>query len=169
MKVISNSGPLIHLARIKQLDLLRSLYGSVIITFEVKNETVEMGKIHGHADALLIENAIESGWIKIAGIRDPSEKLSRYGLHRAEEQVIYFAVEEKADLVLLDEDAAREVARAFGIRVRGSIGVIVEATEKGIIKGSEALKLLDDLSEVMHLGLPVYRAARETIQKIGGV
>lgn len=166
LKVASNSGPLIHLAKIKQLRLLRSLYGTVIITEAVKKEAVEAGKARGHADALMIENAIEEGWIKVEAVKNPpEEKFFRFGLNEAEAQVISHAITEKCDLLLLDDEAAREIARALGLRVRGSIGVLVEAVKKGEIGRRRALQSLEELADIMHLSLSVYRAARDSIQK----
>jgi len=40
----------------------------------------------------------------------------------------------KADLVLLDESIAREVAKSLGLRVNGSIGIVVRATKDGILE-----------------------------------
>jgi predicted nucleic acid-binding protein len=42
-------------------------------------------------------------------------------------------------LVLMDESAGREIARKHGVRVRGSLGVLVEAHQRGLI-GSEQLR-----------------------------
>ena len=51
---VSNSGPLIHLAMIGRLDILKTLFDSVIIPHAVKMEVVDRGKEEGKADAFLI-------------------------------------------------------------------------------------------------------------------
>jgi len=61
--IVSNSGPLIHLAKIDRLKLLKELFGEVIIPLEVRIEVVDRGKDEGMADAFLIESEIENGWI----------------------------------------------------------------------------------------------------------
>lgn len=44
MKVVSNTSPLIHLARIGRLDLLETLYGELLIPQAVWEEVVVRGK-----------------------------------------------------------------------------------------------------------------------------
>ena len=45
--IVSNAGPLIHLARISKLKLLKTLFGEVVIPNAVKEEVVERGKEKG--------------------------------------------------------------------------------------------------------------------------
>ncbi len=54
---VSNSGPLIHLAKVGLLHLIK-LY-DVVIPQEVKREVVDVGKEKGYPDAFLIESAIK--------------------------------------------------------------------------------------------------------------
>jgi predicted nucleic acid-binding protein len=42
--IVSNAGPLIHLARISKLRLLKELFGEVVIPYAVKEEVVEKGE-----------------------------------------------------------------------------------------------------------------------------
>lgn len=165
MKVISNSGPLIHLAQINAFFLLKELYKEVTITERVKVEAVERGKEEGCSDALLIEKGIKDRWIKVAKVQRKLD-FSRFGLHDAEGEVISYALDEKFDLVLIDEDVARELAETLGIKVRGSVGIIIEALQKKKISKKEALKFLDALTEVMYLSGEVYATAREGIEKV---
>ncbi|MEA1907014.1 MAG: hypothetical protein U9N12_08710, partial [Euryarchaeota archaeon] len=62
---VSNSGPLTHLARIGRLNILKELFGTVVIPTDVKIEVVDCGKAEGAADAFLIEEATNAGWIVI--------------------------------------------------------------------------------------------------------
>jgi len=164
LKAAGNSGPLIHLAQINALFLLKKLYRRVVITEEIRTEAVELGKKEGCADAALIENAVKSGWIKIIK-HSVARNFSGFGLHDAETGVISLALEEKFDLILLDDDAARELAKMLGLKVRGSIGVITEALQKRKISKKEAIKFLDALASVMYLSSETYREAQEAIEK----
>ncbi len=55
------------------------------------------------------------------------------GLGRGEREAIALALESKADLVILDDRQGRRVARAKGLAVTGTIGLLIEAREKGLI------------------------------------
>ena len=63
--MVSDAGPLIHLAQISQLQLLKNLFKHVCITAKVKNETVDEGINHGFVDAQIIGKAIQDGWITV--------------------------------------------------------------------------------------------------------
>jgi len=67
--VVSNAGPLIHLSKIGLLHLLKKLYAEVVIPAKVKIEVVDQGKKRGFPDALLIEKAIEEGWITVKEVK----------------------------------------------------------------------------------------------------
>lgn len=166
---VSNAGPLIHLARIGRLHLLRALFQEVAIPIQVKVETVEKGKQKGFPDALLIEGAIEEGWIRTVEVRVNKrfEKVAETaGLQLAEVAVIYYARQNHMT-ALLDDDAARIFARTLGVTVRGSLGTILEAIERRLLSRSEALKMLDALSEVMYVAPGVYRSIKSLINRAG--
>ena len=162
---VSNSGPLIHLAKAGLLELIR-LY-DIMIPVEVKYEVVDRGKEKGFTDALLIEKAIEEGWIKVVNVRvdDKFAKAAEVaGLHKAEIAVVYYAYK-NGITALLDEDAARVFARSLGVKVRGSLGLLIEGLNEGLISYSEAVKGLDELSKIMYLSSDVYRLALRKIEK----
>lgn len=121
----------------------------------------------GFSDALLVEKAIREGLIRVVEVKVEESFASvarRAGLHQAETAVIFHALKNNA-LVLLDEDVAREFAKALGLRMRGSIGLLLEALKKGLLKPTEALEKLDVLAETMYLNSDVYRVARKEIEK----
>jgi len=163
---ISNSGPLIHLAKIGMLELMK-IY-DVVITEDVREEVVDKGKEKGFSDAFLIDDAIKSGWIKVINVdvEDKFLKIAKVsGLHDAEIGVVYYAYK-KGIIALLDDDAARVFARGLGITVRGSLGLILEGVKNKIISYESAVKALDDLSEIMYLSSDVYREVLKALKKL---
>jgi len=163
----SNSGPLIHLTQAGQLPLLRQLYDAILIPPAVKAEVVDRGLEKGAADAIQIEEAIIEGWIKIQEIEVPPEftdTAETAGLDDAEAAVILLA-KQTGTPALLDDEAARTFARALGLKVRGSIGILLQAHNQGLIKQADALDGLERLSRVMYLNVDTYRLARKIIEQ----
>ena len=164
--VVSNSGPLIHLARIDRLNLLKELFGTVIIPTDVKIEVVDRGKEEGAADAFLIESEIRDGWIVIEEItaRDGVKEIARRaGIEIGESAAIMLARRKKCP-ILLDDLAARRFATGLGLEVAGSIGVLIRSAKNRRLPKSEALDALERLARVMWLSIDVYEDARKTIE-----
>ena len=162
---VSNSAPLIHLAKAGLLELIK-LYDTVI-PLEVKYEVVDRGKEKGFTDALLVEKAIEECWIKVidVSVDDKFAKAAEVaGLHKAEIVVVYYAYK-NGITALLDDDAARVFARGLGVKVRGSLGLLIEGLREGLISYSEAVKGLDDLSKVTYFSSDVYKLVLKKIEK----
>ncbi|MBA7550535.1 hypothetical protein ES705_43052 [subsurface metagenome] len=128
-KVVSNSSPLIHLAKIGQLNLLKYFFNEIIVPEAVRKECVIEGM--GREDAKKIEKV---DWIKVAKIGDENlKKALMMVLDEGEAEAITLALEESADLILLDESEAREVARNYGLNITGVIGVLIRAKDEGKI------------------------------------
>lgn len=163
--IVSNAGPLIHLARISKLRLLKDLFGEVVIPYAVKEEVVERGKGKGKADAFLIEEEIKEGWIVTAEDVDMGEIAERAGIEEAEAIAIAQARRKRCP-VLLDDIAARSFAFSLGLEVVGSVGVLIKATKTGIVSKEEALDALEKLAKVMWLRIDVYEDAGKTIKEL---
>jgi len=164
--VVSNSGPLIHLARIDLLNLLKKLFGKVVIPIDVRIEVVNRGKEEGAVDAFLIESEIRDGWIVIEEIiTDDSVKeiAKSVGIDIGESAAIMLARRKKCP-ILLDDLAARRFATGLGLEVAGSIGVLIRSTKNQKLSKSEALDALERLARVMWLSVDVYEDARKTIE-----
>jgi len=168
--IVSNSGPLIHLAKIGRLKLLKDLFGQVIIPLEVKLEVVVRGKDEGAADAFLLEGEIENGWI----VTDKSNEIRAIeiaesaGIDIGEASAILLAKKKKC-AILMDDLAARRFASGMGLEVIGSLGVLIRSAKIGKISKKEALDALDKLGQVMWLGIDIYEDARKTIEGINSI
>ena len=55
--------------------------------------------------------------------------------------------EVEADWVLIDEKLARKIARAMGLRVKGTLGILLIAHRVGLISGEEGLEAVRDLAQ----------------------
>ncbi len=164
---VSNSGPLIHLAMIGRLDLLKALFGRVFIPRTVKMEVVDRGKEEGKADAFLIEGEIENGWIVVEDPDDSAKDIAdSAGIDAGEAEAIMLARSRHCP-VLIDDLAARRFAAGLGLEVTGSIGVVVRAVKVGLISRDEGLDALDKLALVMWLSVGVYEDVRKVVEGLG--
>lgn len=121
MNVVSNASPLINLARIGELGMLRALYDQVLIPEAVWQEVVVDGS--GQAGATDVQHA---SWI----VRHPvaNQSLVRalaQNLDDGEAEAIALALERDDALLLMDERLGREAA--------AQVGVLIEASHKALI------------------------------------
>ena len=142
MSVVSNASPLINLARIGKLDLLRQLYGELFIPEAVWQEVVTDGV--GQPGAVDVKVAT---WIKVQSVTNTLlVRALRQELDAGESEAIVLALEMESELLLMDERLGREVARHLGLRYMGLIGVFVEAKHNGML--SAVRHHLDELRNV---------------------
>lgn len=128
MIVVADSAPLICLSEVGCLHLLGDLYGSVRIPRAVHDEVVVRG--HGEPGATEVASA---SFIQVSdhALTSPLRMSLMVELDAGEAAAIALAVEEVADLLLIDERKGRAVAQRLGLKVRGTLGVLVEAKRRG--------------------------------------
>lgn len=131
MIVVADSGPLIHLAAMDSLILLRSLYGEIHIPAAVYREVAITGR--GLPGATKVHNAT---WISRRTIRDhiaATELQSEMRLDEGESEAIVLGTELTDTLLLLDDRNARRVAQKKHLLISGALGVLVDAKAHGLI------------------------------------
>ena len=124
-KVISNTTPLITLANIGQLDLLRKLYGTIhipeAVLKEIKREPAR-------------STVRRCDWIlSYCDPLRPENRMFSAKLHAGEIAVILLAEEMQADLLLMDDNAAKKTAKFLGYHVTGTLGVLLRAKREGYL------------------------------------
>ena len=128
MIVVSDASPLISLAVVGCLDVLRSLYERVIIPEAVYQEITGIPRLPG---ALTIQ---ELEWIVSQPVQNDTIVRALQGeLDYGEAEALALAVEIQADLILIDERRARAIAARMGLSVVGVLGVLVEAKHKALV------------------------------------
>ncbi len=144
--VVSNAGPLISLSLIQRFDLLRKLYGKVIISSAVYREVATKGSHRaGHKE---VKHAVKEGWLFVRSPKDAlAVSVQETYLDAGEAETIVLAQEAKADIILLDERKARAAAQLLGLRVAGTVGVLMDAR-----KQREAIDLKKSLDALRKKG-----------------
>jgi uncharacterized protein len=158
--IVSNSSPLILYTRIGRLELLRELFGEVLIPPAVHLEVVVRGQ--GRPGSGDVEQA---AWIESRVLRDYTDAQTFLGqINPGEAEAIALAMELGAEMaVILDDYKGRRLAREHGVETVGSGGVLVLAKRQGLIP--LVRPVLDELRVAgLHLS---ERAYREILVKAG--
>ena len=131
--VIVNNSPLVFLWILNLLPLLRELYTDVWIPEEIQEEFLR-------TETTLRRSSLNNApWIRTVSLTNP-QSTSAYGsLDQGEASVLALAKEHDVHLVIIDEKKAREEAKRIGLPVRGTVGVLLEAKQKGLIDTIEPL------------------------------
>ncbi len=133
--IVCNAGPLIALAMVGQLEILRELYDRVVVPEAVFREVVEAGT--GRVGAREVKAAT---WLQRVEGGARIEPLLAAELGSGEAAVIEVAARLGARLVLLDERRARRIAEhAYGLRVMGTARVLVAAKRAGVVSAVRPL------------------------------
>jgi len=152
--IVSDTTPLSELAKVGQLNLLRDIFGKVIIPQEVYNE-VTTGT---HPAVNLVKSA---DWIEIIAVRN-LKQLSNLkkatNLGAGECAAMILAEELASDQLLMDDLDARRVALSRNLKIIGTIGILLVAKQQGLIP---AIKdVLDNLiAEGKHISSRLYEEA----------
>lgn len=136
--IVSNSTPLIALSKIKQLQLLKDYFGTITIPMEVFDEIVTRG------GALFGAKEVKTkDWIRVSNVKNQLtvDILCRY-LDRGEAEAIVLAKENDASLLIIDDSDGRKIAEDIGLKITGTIGILLLAAEDNKL---DLNKSLDDL------------------------
>lgn len=114
--IIADSSCLILLDKIEELDLLKKLFGKVIITSIIAEEF----------GSPLPE------WILIKDAQNRNyQNILELSVDKGEASTIALAVEQSDCLLILDDQKARKLAAELNLKYTGTIALLVEAKSKG--------------------------------------
>ena len=123
MIVVSDTSPVLNLARIGRLELLPLLYEQVLIPSAVYQELTASKR-----DVPPAIDLASQPWLIVATPSDQKRVQElRENLDPGEAEAIVLAIERRADLLLVDERRGRRIATAAGLTVTGLLGVIAGA------------------------------------------
>jgi uncharacterized protein len=142
--VVSDTSPLLNLARIGRIELLRSLYNQVLIPTAVSDELT--------ASYRDLRDTLDIGsipWLIVAAPKDKDRVRNlQETLDAGEAEAIALAIERRAGLLLVDERRGRLTAKAAGLKVTGLLGVVAAAKNAGHIElAKPVLDFLKELEE----------------------
>lgn len=162
MIVISDTTPIISLLKISKLDLLEKLFGEVQIPKGVFSELTENPLYQNEAEIVQ-----KSDFIKVVKEIDENyvSLLRRStGLDLGESEAIYLSDNENGGLLLMDEIRGREVAARMGIKIMGTIGILMSAYKNDLLSKDEIKNSIDVLkANGRHISEKLYEQLLELI------
>jgi len=136
MVIVSDTSPLIMLSKIKALDLLKKLYGDILMPEEVYNEIVSG---EPYKDEIIYFKSFKFKVVKV-------KKTLEFGLGKGEESAINLALEKKA-ILIADDYVARQIAKNLGLKVIGTLSLLLIFLKKRLINYEKFKNLLNELIE----------------------
>jgi predicted nucleic acid-binding protein len=135
MIVVADTSVILNLCRVQHEHLLQQLFKRVLIPAEVAGEFARLTKIQKRFSGLVLPN-----WIEIlpAPKLFPTEVIEAQ-LDIGESAAIALCLNQKADVLLIDEKVGREVATRLGVRTVGILGILVEARDQKLISSMKVL------------------------------
>lgn len=141
--IISDTSCLIALSNVGMLQILKDLFGEVLITREVKDE---------------FGNQLPN-WIIVSQVKNKLKQTEiESKLDKGEASSIALALEVSNSTLIIDEVKGRNIAKNLNIEIIGTIGIIILAGKKGIVN--------DVISVVLKLVNNGFRLSNEIIDRI---
>jgi len=155
---VVDASPFIFLSRANHLDLLHSIYGKILIPRAVAEEILAMGPHDVSAAALTnchLSEIVPSPPIP-ASIR-------RWGLGPGESSVLALVLPNPQMIVIMDDLAGRRCADAKGLKTRGTLGIVLLARKRGLIRSARAT-MEELIRSGLYLSQPVLD---EALRRVG--
>jgi predicted nucleic acid-binding protein len=155
---VVNASPLIFLSRAGLIDLLQLVSSKVIVPEAVASEI----EIRGDSDRT-VRALADTSWLVVTQTSSVPSQIQAWGLGPGESAVLAWAHSHAGSEAIIDDLAGRRCAASFNIPVRGTLGLVLTAKQRGHI--SSARDLLYQLRQAgMYLS---DRVLKEALARVG--
>lgn len=154
MPVVSNTSPVLILAVVGRLSLLRQQFGEIRIPSAVLEELRVGEDLPGSQS---VREAMEKGWLRVEEVKDLTfVQVLQRDLDSGEAEAIALALQVKAEWTLLDEREGRRVAKSLGLKVTGVLGILRRAWHEGELPSLQ--REMEELREKagFHIGAELF-------------
>jgi len=141
MIVISDTTPIISLIKADKLELLQKLFHVVMVPKAVYEELTENEEFSKEAD--LVKDCSYLVSVNVENLASVNILRNVTGLDAGESEALVLYGEQNADLLLIDENKGRRVAKQMEVKHIGTVGILIMACDKGILKPEEVAESLD--------------------------
>jgi predicted nucleic acid-binding protein len=151
MIVVADTSPINYLLLINQIDLLPHLLQQIIIPDVVRDEMLDPD-----APPVLQQWIVNPpSWLTVQTVPIIDTTLS--SLDPGEQAAITLAQTLPADLLIIDERLGRQIAEERGIAIIGTLGILDDAADQGLINLAEVIAQLQQTN---------FRVSRRIIQAL---
>jgi predicted nucleic acid-binding protein len=163
MILVADASPLIFLAKLNRLELIRPLFGKNILVPQLVVDEVMLPTLPPDEE-LALQRFFEKATIEKI---HPTKKKS-LSLSVADMAVYDLAAERKADFILTDDRLLRRLLIAEKLVPLGTIGILIYATKKELLTKQETRSCLDDLIKKHHLriGIELFKRILEQLDSM---
>lgn len=127
-EVICNTSPIQYLHQLELLHVLHALAGEVIIPPAVVSELEE-----GRALGVNLPDVTALDWVTVRCPVSEAAVPLVTNLGPGETEVLMLALESHGAVVVLDDALARRVAETFGLPLKGTLGLLLDAKRAGLL------------------------------------
>ena len=145
MIVVSDTTPLISLLKINRLNLLEKLYDTVFIPQAVFDELTSHEIYHREAETISQAQFIECKTISNKQALKILQVITTLDL--GESEAIILAQELNADVLLMDENKGRKIAKKLNITLSGALGILIDSFDAKLLTAKEVSECLDILQK----------------------
>ena len=140
-EVVCSTSPIQYLHQLGIPHFLPELAGHAIVPPAVVHELAA-----GRQVGMDLPDPTHLDWVKIRRPKSASAERLVTNLRPGEAEVLMLALEQSGSIVVLDDAVARRVAASLGMRLTGSLGVLIDAERAGPIPAVKpSLDKLQDL------------------------
>lgn len=154
--IFCNTTPLIALSGIGRLDLLSSLFGVIHVVEAVADECAAGGPV-------AVPDLSSLPWIRLIAADTSDLPGLLLTLDRGERDTLAMAQKLGAKRVIIDERIGRDMAELLGLRVTGTLGVLLKAKEQGWIPSFQ-----DAVSHMQRNGIFYHPNLVEKLRRMAG-
>ncbi len=145
MIVVSDTTPIISLMKAGQLELLQKLFGIVYIPETVYRELTDN---EAFSEEVRMVQECEFLYVqKVDNGKSVTILQNFTGLDAGESEAIILADEMNSDVLLMDEHKGWQVAKKLGITITGTIGILTQAFDEGMLTKEEVERCIELLKE----------------------
>ena len=157
-KIICNASPLIFLSQLGRLHLLNDLFKETLVPSSAWDESVRKPD-----DVSKTLNKMKSsGNISVFTVKNKTAVSAMIGrLHIGEVEVIVGAGELGIPNVILDDGYARNKAKQMGLRVTGTLGILIAAKQKSIISDIDI-----EIDKLLNYGFRIDESVIEQVRSM---